>query len=109
MTSQKVRIVKVCQSLELQHARRRSGAVRPRNTSGSRDIARSVLFFESVRFHVARRRFRRPFRRRKTEESHHMWLTKVHNFRFHRPREPRGGLSVAFLNTDAVLILHTDR
>jgi len=49
----------VCQGLELQHVRRRSGAMRLRNTTGSRGTVRSMLFFESTRFHVVRRRFRR--------------------------------------------------
>jgi len=103
-----VRIFKVCQGLELQHARRRSDVMRRRYTSGSRDIARTIFVSESTRFHVVRRRFTRSFRRRKTRDSHHMWLTQLHNFHFHRPREPRGALSAAFSNAYAVLIIYTD-
>ena len=84
-----MRIFKVCQGLELQHVRRRSGAMRLLNTTGLRDIARSMFFFESTRFHVVRRRFRRSFRRRKTEESHHMWLTQLHNFHLCETRKRR--------------------
>ena len=95
--------------LESQHVRRCSGAMRLRNTTGSHEIARNIRFFELTRLHVVCCRFRRSFRRRKTEDSHHMWLTQLHNFHFHRPREPRGALCAAFSNTDAVLIIHTDR
>ena len=95
-----------CQGLELQHARRRSGAMRLQNTTGSRMIARNIRFFESTRFHVVCRRFRRSFRRRKTEDSHHMWLTQLHNFHFHRPREPRGALSAAFSNVNLISMMN---
>jgi hypothetical protein len=95
-------IFKVYQGLELQHVRRRIGATRLQNTTGSRGVARSMFFFESTRFHVVRRRFRRYFRRRKTEDSHHMWLTQVHNFHFRRPWEPRGALYAAFSNVNYI-------
>jgi hypothetical protein len=35
-----------------------------------------------------------------------MWLTQVHNFHFHRPREPRGALSAAFSNVNLISIMN---
>ena len=75
----------VAQGLELQHLRRLSGALRRRITTKSREMVSSLLLFESTRLHFVRRRFRRSFWRTKTEDSHHVCITQLHNFHSHRP------------------------
>ena len=75
----------VAQGLELQHLRRLISALRRWITTKSREMVSSMLFFESTRFHFVRRRFRRSFWRTKIEDSHHVCITQLHNFHFHRP------------------------
>ena len=99
------------QCLELQRLLRRSDAARwlnALNALQSREMALNIFLFDSTRFCCVHRHSRRSFRRRKTENSHHVWRTQLHNFHFHRLRATHRALFTALPNVNDVQKMYTD-
>ena len=99
---------KACQGLELQRLRGCRDAPRWLNALQSGEMALNIFLFDCTRFCRVYHRFRRSFRRRKTENSHHVWLTQLHNFHFHRLRATHHALFTALPNVNDVQKMYTD-